>query len=111
GKWPNIDALRKSLIPGGSATVGTPLMTIASPRPMFLRVRFAEEHLHAVEPGLEVVAKPTGYPELALDARVAEVTPVPVADGQFEAIVEVKFPAEANMLAPGMTAKIELPTK
>lgn len=110
GSWPEIAQMRKTLREGAAAPINQTLMNVVSARPMFVRASFAEEHLHQLKKGLKVKVKPTAYPELELDARVAELSPIPVADGQFEAIIEVKFGGDAT-LVPGMTAKIVLPTE
>ncbi len=110
GSWPEIAQMRKTLRKGSTAPVNQTLMNVVSARPMFVRANFAEEHLHQLKKGLKVKVQPTAYPELKLDARVAELSPIPVADGKFEAIIEVKFGGDAT-LVPGMTAKIVLPTE
>lgn len=110
GTWPEIAQLRKTLQPGNTAPTNQTLLHVVAARPMFVRASVPEEHLHELKKGLQVKVTPTGYPDIELEGRVAEISPIPVADGEFEAIVEVKFAAGDAKVVPGMSVKVALPS-
>ena len=89
--------------------VNPPRPYLVDPKAQVIRATVPEKDLHLLRPGLTGVAKPTGFPDREIKVRVAAVTAVPVAPGQFEAKLELDSPP--GPVVPGMTCTVRLATE
>lgn len=108
GKWGDVSAMAEKLRRGGSLSDNQVVVTIVSPRPMEVVATVPEKELHQVKPGVKGKAVPTGYPEMKLEAIVADVDAVPFGPGEFRAKLTVADRAEADVVVPGMNCSVKL---
>jgi multidrug efflux pump subunit AcrA (membrane-fusion protein) len=106
GKWAGGATIEQQLRAGGSASPQQVLMTIVSPTPETVRVEVAEKDLSNVRPGVTGHVLPTAFPDRRLPARVAEISPVPIAPGKFDGSIQLA--GKADDIVPGMACKVKL---
>ena len=102
GTWGGSTTHADKLRPNGSVTSGDIFMTIVKPRPLLLSVQVPEKNLNQFKRGLRGTIQPAAYPSLRLSTTVTDITAVPVSAGNFQALLSVKVPGEAEALMPGM---------
>jgi multidrug resistance efflux pump len=105
GEWPQ---LARSLARGTKLAPHEVALTLVEPQPLFVRAGVPEGELHRLQPDLEGVATPTGYPDARLGARLRSVSAIPVAAGKFELTLAVTLGDLAARIVPGMTCDIEV---
>lgn len=109
GKWTGGDAAAQQLKPGGTVPTQQVFLTIVQPAPLHVRADVPEKELHHIRPGVRGRVTPTAYPSLRVPVRVAEVSAIPVAPGQFDGRFEIqaadRLPAG---LVPGMACTLRL---
>jgi len=93
--------------PGGAFKPNEIIMTIARPRPLFVRAYVDEKTIRHIRKGVAGKVMPTAYPTKRLDAKVNAVTIVPVQPGKFDTRIEVKAGPKDHVL-PGMTCNVQL---
>lgn len=111
GKWSGMETIAESLRGGGTIVKNTAVMTIVSPRPMFVRAAVGEADLEKIRPGLSGTARPTAFPELKLPATVARVEGIPSASESFDVRIDVRIDAgdkRQAALVPGMACAVKL---
>ncbi|MFP5504045.1 MAG: efflux RND transporter periplasmic adaptor subunit, partial [Candidatus Sericytochromatia bacterium] len=97
------------------AEVGTmlqpmaPVFTVASVKQLEVKVPVGQAFLGGVHPGQSATFHVPTYPGRAFSARVQEVAPT-VDTGTRTATVTLAIPNEEGLLAPGMFARVSLPT-
>ncbi len=96
------------LQPGGTLKPKSVVMTIVQPQPLQLRVAVPEASLRQLRVAAQGTVSPIAYPDTKLEAKVRQVTVVPVAEGLFDAILEVDATALEGQLVPGMKAKLTM---
>jgi multidrug efflux pump subunit AcrA (membrane-fusion protein) len=106
GKWSSTPPAAQRLQKGGVLPPQEVVLVIIAPRPAFVRASIDEKDLHAVRPGLEGKAVPTGYPELKLRARLASISAIPQTPGSFNAQVDIDLSQAAEVLMPGMACAV-----
>jgi len=107
GEWSGASAGAEKLRRGGSVSGNDVFMTIVKPRPMVIRLKVPEKHLHQIRPGLKGTVVPTGFPDLRLAATVAKVGGIPFTAGNFEAQLKVNVDEQAEALMPGMSCDVK----
>ena len=111
GKWSDPSSVEAMLRPGGSPKPRTDLMTVVELRPMTLRVTVPEASLRHVELGTQVTIEPAAFPDRKLTGRFLERSAIPIADGQFDATLELDEATLIPELVPGMKAKVIIEPK
>jgi len=110
GKWSGLETAAESLRRGGSISKNAVVMTVVALRPMTIRAAVGESDLEKIQPGLKGTARPTAYPDLRLDARLAHVDAVPSASESFDARIEVGLDGgdkRTASLVPGMACTVK----
>ncbi len=108
GKFSDSNSLAENLRRDGAIMPNQVVMTVVDQRPMQIAAVVPELQLHWVRPGLKGVAKPTGFPDLKLDAEIDDVGDIPTAPGSFDATLAVQLKRKAKWIMPGMTCKVKL---
>jgi len=108
GEWNGASSMAEQLRRGGNLSAHQAFMTIVSPRPMFVRAKLPEKELAHVSTGQQGKAIPTGFPDMKLVAAVAQVSPIPISEGQFDARVTVDLGGANSALVPGMQCSVKL---
>ncbi|HUE73908.1 MAG TPA: HlyD family efflux transporter periplasmic adaptor subunit, partial [Pirellulaceae bacterium] len=85
GKWPTAAELAGRLRPGGAIQPREVVMTIVEGGSLFVRASVPEKELADVQPGTAGVAIPAAFKSSRLAVAVAQVSPIPISDGTFEA--------------------------
>jgi multidrug efflux pump subunit AcrA (membrane-fusion protein) len=111
GKWSGLESAAENLRRGGSIGKNTVVMTVVALRPMSIRATVSESDLEKIQPGLKGVARPTAYPDLRLDARLARVDAVPSGTEGFDARIDVSLDGSDKRtasLVPGMACTVKM---
>jgi multidrug resistance efflux pump len=108
GQWTTATTAATKLQQGGTLQPGEIILTIVKPRPIVVRAVLEEKDLEHVHPGMKGKATPTASPNHHLPAEVAQVSPVPVSAGSFDATVTLDGGKEAEALVPGMACTVKL---
>lgn len=93
-------------MPGTSVDTNKVLMTVVQPRPLVAWVEVPENRVARIRPGLTGTAELPTLPGAYLPAKVVDVLPVPVREGNYAAKVEVEIPEEAHVVGPGASCQI-----
>jgi multidrug resistance efflux pump len=106
GKWIDGEAAAQRLRPGGQLDPRETAITIVGGGKLHLRAAVAEKDLGRVP--VQAVAKvaPRAFPEPVLAGHVRSLSPVPVAPGRFEAVIDLTD--ERPQLVAGMEADIRV---
>ncbi len=107
GKWPAADSLQAILRTGGILKPNQTIMTIVAARPLQVVASISEKELRHAREGAEVEVEPIAYPETEFDGTIGEISEIPVADGKFRVVVNVKVPDDGPMIMPGMECTVE----
>ena len=86
-----------------------PVFTVASVKDLEVKVPVGQAFLGGVHPGQSASFNVPTYPGRSFSARVKEVAPT-VDVGTRTATVTLAIPNEEGLLAPGMFARVNLPT-
>ncbi|TWT61453.1 efflux RND transporter periplasmic adaptor subunit [Rubinisphaera italica] len=111
GKWSEISTREKQLIPGGSVSANSVLMTVVDPDLLSVVADLTEEQLAEVESGQLAIVKPKSMLNGQMYAQVVEVDSVAQSDGKYKATLRLRrADADNDGLVPGMTcdAKIRI---
>lgn len=105
GRWKGAGNLA-AMKPGTTLAADQVVMTVFSDKPMGVAVTIPEKHLHRVtkKPAVQVI--PTAYPRRRLPGELDTFSAKPEADGTFTG--SITLTADADLLLPGMTGKVEL---
>lgn len=102
GKWNGVAAAEKQLRPGGSVPTNQVVLTVVDPDSIFLRIDVPEDKLKDVSAGTKGHVVPKAFPDMKIDAEVAEVSLVPISPGTFDGQVTLKLEKRPARLMPGM---------
>lgn len=105
GVFSEAQMLEKMMRPGGMIKPFGVLVTIVPARPLKIRAVLQEADLQYVREGAGGRAVPAGFSDLKLDAKVANVNPIAVSPGTFDATFEVSLNGDADALMPGMACE------
>ena len=81
------------------ASSDAPIMTIVDVDDLTMAATFPEKELHWITEGLDASVKVTAFPELKLDAEVADACAIPGPDGNFAITLNVD---DADGVVPGL---------
>jgi hypothetical protein len=105
GKWLKPDPISAAQGGSGDVKIRTPLLTIVSPRPVFVRLPVAEKYLPYVWKGLEGRVVPSSDPEARISTTVASLTTTQVTPGHYEARLELPETEVPDSVVAGMAAQ------
>lgn len=107
GQWSTASATAR-LQKGGTLSSQDVFMTIVAARPLRLRVDVEEKDLHLLQEGATGQARPVGYPDQKIPARITKVGGVPVGPGKFDAMIALDLPDSASQLVPGLACNLRV---
>jgi HlyD family secretion protein len=107
GKFNESAALTEALRRGGGIAPNQIFMTIAAPRPVFLRAMLQEAELKDLHVGSQGTAVPTASPDSRLSATIEQIDAVPLTPGVFDAKLDVTLEAKDKAILPGMSCKVK----
>lgn len=105
---PSGAAMQKKLEPRGKLVAAEVVMTIVNPEQLLVRTSIPEDKIrYFLGKTVQGDASVAAFPKAKLKARVKQVSPVPVAAGQFDATVEI-MPGDGRneRIMPGLAAKL-----
>ena len=106
GKWSDAETAAARLRPGGQLDARDTIMTVIGPGKLAVRAGVPEKDLARVSAGTPAKVVPRAFPDVRLDAIVRGVSPVPVAGGRFDALIELA--GEHPRLVAGMEADVRV---
>lgn len=109
GQWPETANLIEKLKPESNAPTGSTLMTIVSPRPLYVVSSVDEADRPSVKEGQAATIQPTAKDSDKLAAKVSKVSRIPVAKGKFALELELEG-EQPDWLVPGMSGKAKVTT-
>lgn len=110
GRWIEVGAMEQKLIPFGSVTPNSVVMTIVKDRPMYVETSIGEKELPTVKSEQTVTVVPAADGEVELKGVVEKVADVPGSGNKFVVRVELKAEKTPDWLMPGMTGKTKITT-
>lgn len=108
GRWMEVSSQESKLIPFGTVTPNSVVMTIVNDRPIYVETAVGEKELPTVKAKQPAVASPVADSEVELKAEVAKVADVPGAGNKFPVRVDLKSNDIPDWLMPGMTCKTKI---
>jgi HlyD family secretion protein len=108
GRWIEVSSQESKLIPFGTLTPNSVVMTIVKDRPMYVETAVGEKELPTVKVKQPAIVSPVADTEIELKAEVAKVADVPGAGNKFPVRVDLKSNDEPDWLMPGMTCKTKI---
>jgi RND family efflux transporter MFP subunit len=110
GEWSDMASLIGKLKPENNAPTGQTLMTIVGPAELYVVSTIKEADRPSVEEGQKAIVKPTATDSPKLEAKVSELSKIPVASGKFAMEVELTTDELPEWLVAGMTGKVKVTT-
>jgi multidrug resistance efflux pump len=107
GQWTTAAAMADKLQRGGQVQPDEILLTVVSPKKLFVRTEVEEKDFHQVKPGMAAKVVPTGLPDLKIAGKVESVSAIPITPGKFLARVAVESPGDGPVVA-GMACSVKL---
>lgn len=107
GKWITAAEAMTKLRPGGVIQPREVMMTIVRTDSVFVRASVPEKDLSDVTRGVTAQVAPTALPHTRLPATLQDVSPVPTADGQFDARFSLSVVPHGQVV-PGMSCEVRL---
>ncbi len=108
GRWIEVSSQESKLIPFGTVTQNSVVMTIVNDRPMYVETAVDEKELPTVKAKQPAIVSPVADAEIELKAEVAKVADVPGAGNKFPLRIDLKSNDEPDWLMPGMTCKTKI---
>ena len=106
GKWVDGEAAAQRLRPGGQFDPRETAITIVGGGRLHLRAAVAEKDLGRVPMNAAAKIAPRAFPEPSLAGQVRSISPIPVAPGRFEAVIDLAD--ERPQLVAGMEADVRV---
>lgn len=104
GKWES-DGVAAKLRPGGTVAAHEVLMTIVAPNQLRVRAEVPQADLQYLQPGTAGRVVVEGRPDVKLTAKVESISPVPVSDGKFDAVIALT--GNNGSLVAGMECEVK----
>lgn len=108
GRWIEVSGLESKLIPFGTLTPNSVVITVVEDRPMYVETTIGEKELPTVEAKQPAVVVPVADDKVELAGAVVRVADVPGAGNRFPVRVDLKSDDEPAWLMPGMTCKTKI---
>jgi glycine cleavage system H lipoate-binding protein len=106
GKWLDSDDAAQALRPGGQLQALRSVITIIGPGRLAVRAGLPEKDLARVSAAAAARIVPRAFPDAPLAGRVRSVSPLPVAPGRFDVVVDLLD--EQPRLTAGMEADVRV---
>lgn len=110
GRWIDVSSMESKLVPHGTVTPNSVVMTIVKDRPMYVETSIGEKDLPTVEAGQSTTVVPASDDDVELAGKVDKVADVPGGGNKFAVKVVLKGDKAPEWLMPGMTAKAKIET-
>jgi multidrug efflux pump subunit AcrA (membrane-fusion protein) len=110
GRWIEVGSMEQKLVPFGSVTPNSVVMTIVKDRPLYVETSIGEKELPSVKTEQEVTVAPAADSEVELEGSVEKVADVPGSGNKFTVRIELKAEKTPEWLMPGMTGKAKITT-
>lgn len=111
GKFSEVSAREKQLIPGGTVSANSVLMTIVDPKSLSVLADLTEKQLAEVENGQLAIVNAHAEVDNPRYARVNQIDPVAASDGKIKATLELQRDVATDQLLPGMTCDVKIRIK
>jgi hypothetical protein len=108
GRWIEVSSMEQKLIPFGTVTPNSVVMTVVKDRPLYVETSIGEKELPTVKPEQEATITPAADSEVELKGAVEKVANVPGGGNKFVVRVEIKSEKTPEWLMPGMTGKAKI---
>lgn len=108
GRWIEVSGLESKLIPFGTLTPNSVVMTVVEDRPMYVETTIGEKELPTVHAKQPAVVVPVADDKVELKGAVVRVADVPGAGNRFPVRVDLKSDDAPAWLMPGMTCKTKI---
>jgi hypothetical protein len=110
GRWIEVSGMEQKLIPFGTVSPNSVVMTIVKDRPVYVETSIGEKELPTVKAKQEVTVVPAADSEVELKGAVEKVADVPGGGNKFAVRIEVEADKLPEWLMPGMTGKTKITT-
>jgi multidrug efflux pump subunit AcrA (membrane-fusion protein) len=107
GQW-NTATVTSKLQRGGVIAPDEVVLTIVTPRPLFVRAVVEEKDLEHVRVGMPGKTTPAPFPDLKLPSKVERVSAIPISPGSYEAKISFDAKKGSEALMPGMACTVNL---
>ncbi len=108
GRWGDLPAREKQLIPGSVIPPHQVLLTIVNPASLEVVLSLTESQLGIVAPGQPVIIRPESIQNLRLRGEISDVSRIVQSDGKYLALVKLQSLPAQSQLTPGMTGKVSI---
>jgi RND family efflux transporter MFP subunit len=105
GKFAEVSTVAKLLRKSGMIKPNMVIMTIVDDSQLAVRTLVAEKDLHQILRGAEATISPTAFPDSKLTGELDVLGSVPIADGKFDATIDVNGGDRPKRLRAGMNCK------
>lgn len=110
GRWVEVSSLESKLIPYGTVTPNSVVMTVVKDRPMYVETSIGEKELPAIAEKQSVKVALAADDEVELAGKVKVVGDIPGAGNKFSVRIDVENGDAPAWLMPGMTGKAKITT-
>ncbi len=107
GKWSGAAQLAGGLKVKDTVKNDQVLFTIVDPTASLMRATVTEKDLRWVHPGVSGKVQPTAFPNIRLNAKVAEINGYPSPANDFVTLLSVEVPG-GTKIYPNMTGSVDL---
>jgi multidrug efflux pump subunit AcrA (membrane-fusion protein) len=108
GRWGEITSLESKLVPYGTISPNTVVMTIVKKRPIYVTTTVSEKDFPAFRQGMSARVKLVADEDVELEGRVRELAAIPSASNKFLLDIDIDADKAPEWLVPGMTCKARL---
>jgi multidrug resistance efflux pump len=110
GQWSEISSLASKLIPYGTVTAQTVVMTVVKQRPLAVLCQVSEKGLTEIQVGGKSTIVPKADDKTELASTVAKVSAVPSASMKYPLELELSAESLPEWLVAGMTCTVNVVT-
>lgn len=110
GRWGSVNSLKSKLVPYGSVSANSVVMTIVQPRPLYVLSSVGEKDYPSFEKGMDAVITPVADSELEFEGELESIASAPAGSNKFEVELDVDLDDAPDWLLPGLTCKVKLTT-
>ena len=108
GKWPTADSLARKVMPGAQVDSREIVLTLVDVSQIRLFTSLKEDALRDLAIGKKGVARMKWNPGVEIPASITAFSPIPFADGTYDAVVELGPTEAVGPVYPPMSATAEI---